>query len=205
MNIKTNFFPYKKEKERIFYHHTDAVTKLSLKIGSLIPKEHQDSIVVLCIGTDRSTGDALGPIVGTKLMEQNLTHVHIFGTLKSPVHAVNLGETIETINNQFEHPFIIAVDACLGLYQNIGSFQVAEGPLKPGAAVNKSLPAVGDMHITGIVNVSGFMEFFVLQNTRLHLVMSMADVISASLINTFNSIRESEQSNVSLFRRGFEF
>ena len=49
---------------------------------------------------------------------------------------------------------------------------------KPGAGVNKQLPEVGDIHITGIVNVSGFMEFFVLQNTRLNLVMKMAKTIA---------------------------
>ena len=44
--------------------------------------------------------------------------------------------------------------------------------------MNKKLPAVGDLHIHGIVNLNGFMEFFVLQNTRLSLVMKMADVIA---------------------------
>ena len=38
------------------------------------------------------------------------------------------------------------------------------------------------MHIIGIVNVGGFMEYLVLQNTRLSLVMRMADVISTGLI-----------------------
>ena len=47
--------------------------------------------------------------------------------------------------------------------------------------MNKKLPAVGDLHIHGIVNLNGFMEFFVLQNTRLSLVMKMADVIAQSI------------------------
>ena len=58
------------------------------------------------------------------------------------------------------------------------SVQVGEGPVKPGAGVNKDLPSVGDAHITGIVNVSGFMEFMVLQNTRLSLVLKMAKTIA---------------------------
>ena len=41
---------------------------------------------------------------------------------------------------------------------------------------------MGDIHITGIVNVSGYMEFFVLQNTRLNLVMKMAKKIAAGII-----------------------
>ncbi|MCL6574238.1 MAG: DUF1256 domain-containing protein, partial [Bacillus sp. (in: Bacteria)] len=48
----------------------------------------------------------------------------------------------------------------------------------------KDLPAVGDIHITGIVNVSGFMEFFVLQNTRLNLVMNMAKTIANGIYET---------------------
>jgi Protein of unknown function (DUF1256). len=34
------------------------------------------------------------------------------------------------------------------------------------------------MYVTGIVNISGFMEFMVLQNTRLNIVMKMADIIT---------------------------
>ena len=47
--------------------------------------------------------------------------------------------------------------------------------------MQKSLPEVGDVHINGIVNVSGFMEYFVLQNTRLNLVMSMSNVLAEGL------------------------
>ena len=53
--------------------------------------------------------------------------------------------------------------------------------MKPGAGVNKDLPPVGDIHLTGIVNVGGFMEYFVLQNTRLSIVFHMADVIAECL------------------------
>ncbi|MGH2168427.1 DUF1256 domain-containing protein, partial [Enterococcus faecalis] len=47
--------------------------------------------------------------------------------------------------------------------------------------VKKDLPPVGDIHITGIVNISGFMEFTVLQNTRLNLVLKMAKLIAAGI------------------------
>jgi len=69
----------------------------------------------------------------------------------------------------------------LGNLHSVGSIQVGMGPLKPGAGVNKNLPEVGEVHITGIVNVAGFMEYFVLQNTRLSIVMKMADIISRSI------------------------
>ncbi|MCR1899263.1 spore protease YyaC [Irregularibacter muris] len=155
-------------------------------IKSILPR-NIENIIVLCIGTDRSTGDCLGPLIGHKLHrhQNKYTNIHILGTLESPVHAKNLEEYIEKIKREFPSPFIIAVDACLGKFDRVGYINISPGPLKPGAGVNKSLPPIGDMHITGIVNIGGFMEYIVLQNTRLNLVMKMADVISQSLHRNF--------------------
>ncbi|MFW5631892.1 MAG: DUF1256 domain-containing protein, partial [Acetivibrio ethanolgignens] len=41
----------------------------------------------------------------------------------------------------------------------------------------KVLPAVGDIFITGIVNISGVLNNMVLQTTRLDVVMQLADFI----------------------------
>jgi putative sporulation protein YyaC len=146
-------------------------------------------LVVVCIGTDRSTGDSLGPLVGSRLQTLLASDVcPVYGTLDQPVHAVNLSETISLISRLYTNPFIIAVDACLGQLSSVGMVTVGSGPLKPGAGVNKTLPEVGDIHITGIVNVGGFMEYFVLQNTRLSVVMRMAECIAQSLSDTIASI-----------------
>ena len=50
--------------------------------------------------------------------------------------------------------------------------------------MNKDLPKVGDLSITGIVNISGAFEFMVLQNTRLYTVMMLADAISKGLYHS---------------------
>ncbi|MDQ0228148.1 spore protease YyaC [Metabacillus niabensis] len=181
MNLKSGLFQSDKKDERVFYEDENASKQLANMMLTCMPRLFIKPIIIVCIGTDRSTGDSLGPLIGFKLKEE-LEHFHIYGTLEEPVHAVNLEETLTFINEKHHNPFIIAIDACLGRLKSVGYIQVAKGSLKPGAGVNKELPAVGDMHITGIVNVSGFMEFFVLQNTRLHLVMSMADIISKGII-----------------------
>lgn len=142
------------------------------------------SLVLLCIGTDRSTGDSLGPLVGSKVKGQLPPQVTVYGTLDRPIHAVNLEATIEEIKGRFKNPFIIAIDACLGRTESIGYINIKPGALRPGTGVNKHLPEVGQMHIIGVVNVGGFMEYLVLQNTRLSLVMRMAEVISTGLINS---------------------
>lgn len=140
-------------------------------------------LIILCIGTDRSTGDSLGPLVGHKLLPMIKTHdnIHLFGTLNNPVHAKNLEKHIKIINNSYDNPFIIAIDSSLGKQTHVGYLSIENSSLKPGAGVNKSLPAVGDVSITGIVNISGMLEYMVLQSTRLSLVITMADIIYKSL------------------------
>ncbi|MDK2799362.1 MAG: hypothetical protein PWP27_1244 [Clostridiales bacterium] len=151
------------------------------------PLSLYDSIIIVCIGTDRSTGDSLGPLVGEKLNKLiNLkffksVDVHVLGTLEHPVHAKNLEKNLQYIKTNYHHPFIIAVDACLGKMDHIGYICVSNKPIKPGAGVSKNLPEIGDVSIAGIVNFSGFMDFLVLQNTRLSLVMKMADLIASGL------------------------
>ncbi|CAM3054326.1 spore protease YyaC [Sporolactobacillus spathodeae] len=177
----------KRFQTTIHYQNTEDHPSIATAIRKLIPKSSVAQIVVVCIGTDRSTGDSLGPLVGMHLQDHGLNNAAVYGTLDNPVHAVNLEETITTIHTVYDSPFIIAIDACLGKLSNVGNICVASGPVLPGAGVNKKLTPVGDMNITGIVNVSGYMEYSVLQNTRLGIVMKLSQVISQSLLLALTS------------------
>lgn len=139
------------------------------------------SCVLLCIGTDRSTGDCLGPLVGWKVTQLRQNLFAVYGTLEEPVHAVNLEKTLAEVRQAHPGKPILAVDACLGRLENVGYITVGDGALEPGAGVRKKLPEVGDIHITGVVNVGGYLEYVVLQNTRLSTVMRMAGVIVEGL------------------------
>ncbi len=144
-------------------------------------KDTSSEIVFVCVGTDRSTGDSLGPIIGHKLKDMRHTNIYVYGNLDTPVHAKNLDEVTRQIHEKYKKPFIIAIDACLGKIDHVGHITVGQGSIKPGSAVNKDLKPIGDMHITGIVNFSGFMDFLILQNTRLGTVMKMADIIASGI------------------------
>ena len=186
MNLKNHFFERRNNVAKINHEDELAAEKLASEILGHLPNFSTRPIVFVCIGTDRSTGDSLGPLIGTLLQEKEIAHYHVYGTLDDPIHAVNMDAKLAEIKEKHFNPFIIGIDACLGRLKSVGSIQVGNGPVKPGAGVNKELPEVGNMHITGIVNVSGFMEFFVLQNTRLNLVLKMAKTIA-------NGIFESSQ------------
>ncbi len=154
--------------------------ELHMRIRSALEKGSR-SVVFVCIGTDRSTGDSLGPLIGYKISGLRSRRVYVYGSLESPVHARNLDEIMKKVETDCEKPFVIAIDACLGSMEHVGYIGIGEGSIKPGSGVNKELAPVGDMFVTGIVNFGGFMDFLVLQNTRLHVVMRMADLISAGI------------------------
>lgn len=170
-----------KEKKILYFNTNDRYS--SIEFGDslyqlLIKDLGERPLIFLCIGSDRATGDCLGPLLGHRLHQilRNSPYF-VYGTLKEPVHAKNLQETIDKIYHLHENPLIIAIDASLGRSSHVGYYTLGEGPLRPGAGVDKQLPFVGDYYITGIVNISGLLDQMLLQTTRLHTVMSLSDQI----------------------------
>jgi len=191
MNIN-NSISAKKKTIRMLHTEPSIIKRLSSEIVSWFPQQPREYIVV-CIGTDRSTGDSLGPLTGTLLSDQQPRHLTVYGTLHEPVHATNLQEYANKINNSHQNPYVIAIDACLGKSTSVGQLITGTGSLQPGAALQKSLPAMGDMFITGVVNISGFMEYSVLQNTRLSLVVDLAKVLSEILLSIDEQLTYNER------------
>lgn len=138
-------------------------------------------VVFLCIGTDRSTGDSLGPLIGYKLKQMELSDAVVFGTLERPVHALNLENYVDVLRACYQDALVVAVDASVGSREHIGFVTLGKGALKPGLGVSKELCAVGDIFITGIVGSCGNYDPLMLQSVRLSIVMQMADCISRSI------------------------
>ncbi len=141
---------------------------------------------ILCIGSDRATGDALGPLVGKYIKSYCDPPPLMWGCLDNPVHAVNLVDHLEYISKHHPGVFVIAVDASLGKSSDVGTIEAGTGAIKPGKGVNKELPWTGNAYVRGIVNVGGFMEHMVLQSTRLSLVMRMSRIISLGITGALN-------------------
>ena len=187
---KEKFLPeevcyYNIYKRKEFYHFKYQLETLKSKIHQ---KRH--TVIFLCIGSDRATGDCFGPLVGEALLlawKRNfpLAVPKIYGTLEKPIHAVNLENTIWQIYRKYRNPYIIAIDASLGIKEHIGFITLGAGPLFPGIGVKKELPEIGDAAITGIVNVNSKGNQNTLQTTRLSIVYKLADFVSRALIETF--------------------
>ncbi|MDY4694326.1 MAG: spore protease YyaC [Blautia sp.] len=145
-------------------------------------------LIFLCIGTDRVTGDCLGPYIGQQLSHLNMKGIYVYGTLEQPVHALNLPKISRYIKSAHPDGLIIAIDASLGQKKHLGYVTIGSGALYPGAGVQKELPPVGDIHITGIVNIGGVLEQLTLQTTRLSTVISMADAITQGILCYTNAL-----------------
>lgn len=150
-------------------------------INDTIREEGKRGVVFLCIGTDRSTGDSLGPLIGYKLKEQCIRNARIVGTLKRPVHAMNLDQAMMMIELKYPNHVVVAVDASVGSQDHVGYITVGKGSLRPGLGVKKDLCEVGDIFITGIVGGCGNYDPLMLQSVRLAVVMQMADCICDSI------------------------
>lgn len=171
-------------------HFQDTTARPKIKNHLLTLLDRQEGVnirplVVLCIGSDRYTGDALGPLIGSHLMEH--TDCIVYGHLDQPVHAGNLVDTINLINRQHHHPLIIAIDACLGKNNEIGNVEVWEGGLEAGIAVGNRLPCVGHISIIGVVNAGGKIGYLDLQSTPLSIVMKLSKVIAGALEDVFKT------------------
>lgn len=172
----------------IFYFHSGGsfeaeacARTLDRMIKDTIREQGKQGVVFLCIGTDRSTGDSLGPLIGYKLTEQRFRLARIVGTLERPVHAMNLEQAMAMIEMKYPNDIVVAVDASVGSQEHVGYITLGKGALRPGLGVKKDLREVGDVFITGIVGGYGSHDPLMLQSVRLSVVMQMADCICDSI------------------------
>ena len=109
-------FNIKKEKRCQYFSPDNASTALFSnalnKHIAYLNKKYED-LVLLCIGTDKITGDCLGPLVGSKLMQQNFPHP-LYGTLEKPLHAGNLTRQLPEISIAHPNACTLAIDAAVG-------------------------------------------------------------------------------------------
>lgn len=167
----------------------DDFTPLTQQIAKI-----EKPILFFNIGSERVSGDAFGPMLGTFLVERGVLDefddVAVMGTLEHPIHARNLEEKMDEAKYKYGDYVWIASDACLGRAESVGKVTFAEGMVTPGAGIDRMLPPVGDYSLTAVVNVGGFMEYFILGHTSLWLVYSLASRCADAIIAGLRMRRE---------------
>lgn len=165
------------KKYRVPYNVDSAHKQIAQYLLNTIDK----NTIIVCIGTDKCIPDALGPLVGTFLQDNNFP-LPVYGTLNNPIHALNIDSELLKIKSEHINSNILGIDACLGDYDCIGEIHIRDFPINPGKGVGKLLPQVGDNSIIGIVDSSDNADFFSIKSIRLSIVYNMAKVISIALL-----------------------
>lgn len=145
-------------------------------------------IVIVCVGTTRIIGDALGPITGTFLTENNVENV--YGTLEKPVDAINLTKVTEEIKANYFKPYIIAVDSavCLGASYLVGkpeflkSITVEDRAITVRSWDTKNAVPIGDVGITATVAYGSYYNFQKrMESANLAIIYNMSNIIARSI------------------------
>lgn len=140
--------------------------------------------VIICVGSDLSVGDSLGPVTGTKLKEKlKGMNVFIYGTLSKPITAHEIKYTEEFVRLTHPQSPVIAIDAAVGVAGDIGLIKIAKRSLKPGSGANKNLTKIGDVSIMGIVAEKSLFNYALFSSTRLNIVYKMAEIIAEGVSN----------------------
>ncbi len=153
--------------------------------------------VIICIGTDASIGDSLGPIVGSRLIK-NTKNLFVYGTLNAPMTA----REISSIKNFVKevHPLAktLVIDAAVGNEEDVGVMKVIDEGIMPGLGADKNLPMLGDVSIMGIVAKKSKNNNAFINLTRLSFVYKMAEIIADGILEYVeNSLQKPAYEQVS--------
>lgn len=135
--------------------------------------------VILCVGSDLSVGDSLGPVTGTRLKEcLSGLNCYVYGTLAKPITAHEVKYMNEFLRETHPESPIIAIDAAVGIAGDIGLIKICGNGLNPGSGANKKLSKVGDVSIMGIVAEHSVFNYSLFSATRLNIIYKMANIIA---------------------------
>ena len=156
--------------------------------------------VFLCIGSDLSVGDSLGPVTGTKLKNMLAgLNCYVYGTLAKPITAHEVKYMNDFLKKTHPGSPIIAIDAAVGQAGDIGLIKIAKRGLKPGSGANKKLGKVGDVSIMGIIAEQSMFNYSLFSATRLNIIYRMSDIIAEGITSfMLDYIRNVQEMNDNL-------
>jgi putative sporulation protein YyaC len=152
-------------------------------------KDNLNNLVVVCVGTDKWIFDSLAPFVGS-ILESKGFSFPIYGTIESPIHALNLEDSLIKIKNNHPDGFFIGIDACCGDEESQFEIHLRDYPIHPGAGINKKLPNVGYVSIVGVIAISDSDNK--LHEIRLRDVICMANKISDIIMESVESYKSND-------------
>lgn len=168
---------YEKRYANFFYKFS--------KLIEIYKSENYSKIIFLCIGTSKVIGDSFGPLVGNKLKREiHNNNIIILGDLEENISALNLYENLKFINNKYNKPFIISVDAALSRKEDIGKINVYPYGIKIRNALEENHNRIGNLSIKAIVannNKKSIENYLELMNTPKSRIEYLSDITAKAI------------------------
>lgn len=142
-------------------------------------------LLFLCIGSEKISGDSVGPIVGSILKNRYKLPCPILGTEDKPVNGVNLPHYIENIRTVFPNHRIIAIDSAVGSKKDMWTIKIKKGGVVAGGAITSKNPRIGDIGILAVVGEKNDDVLSTLLQAPLDRVERIAERIAKTIYNVF--------------------
>ncbi len=139
--------------------------------------------VVVCIGTDKISGDSLGPIVGSLLRDKHRLPCPVYGVEGKTVNGLNLADYRRFLLAHHPDSTVIAVDAAVGRPDELGTVKIRKGGIKAGGALGRDDP-IGDVGVLGVVGIKGGDALATLMAVPYPEVVALAEKIALRIATT---------------------
>jgi putative sporulation protein YyaC len=168
------------------------------QLEHLVPKDKK--ILFFCIGTPKNIGDSVGPLVGSALKRNGC---NVMGTIRNPIHALNLNKKIIEAKEKYPDHLIIAIDASITTKSwDLHKMIVKKGSIRPGAGLGINLTPIGDVSIYISAEFIRRKKNFT-NNTKNLLVKPVAEVLECRdlvLEECFSFLSAYNKENVNNFK-----
>lgn len=145
--------------------------------------------VILCVGTQKVSGDMLGPMVGSILTEKYNINSYVYGTLNNPVNGLNIEEYISFIKKIHSKSLIITVDAAMGLKNEVGLVKLKKDGIVAGAAFGRKKKTIG-IGLVGVVAEKDDNPINKLMTVKVSFVECLAEKIATVIDSSINSLKK---------------
>lgn len=128
----------------------DEVRIIASRLFDCLHDNDHTEIVIVCFGTSNISGDALGPRVGSMLVEKYNIPTFVYGTEDRQINGKNMRDWLAFIKQVHEGALFISIDASLGSKDKIGQIVIRDDGVCPSGVTGKK-ERFGDIGILGVV------------------------------------------------------
>ena len=142
-------------------------------------------LLFLCIGSEKISGDCIGPIVGTLLKEKYRIPYPVLGTEDNSVNGANIRAYRDNIKKYFPDYKIIAVDSAVGDDKDLWTLKIREGGVRAGGALNPSVEYYGEVGILAVVGSKSGNVLDNLLSAPYSKIVDCAERIAKTIVKAF--------------------